>query len=470
MTESGQTFTDEKDTYRDHLATIDDQGKRRWIHPQKPKGRFYNYRGLLSVIFLAFFFMGPFVTINGHPMLMFNILERKFFIMGVPFWPQDFYLFGLSLITFIVFIILFTAIFGRIFCGWICPQTVFMEMVFRKIEYWIEGDARQQIKLNRAPWEAGKLFKKSIKHIVFYSLSFIIGNTFLAYIIGKDALTAIVTEPVTQHFAGFSGMVLFSLIFYGVFAFFREQVCTLVCPYGRLQGVLLDQNSIGVHYDFVRGEPRGKGKRSAEGELGDCIDCTQCVKVCPTGIDIRNGTQLECVNCTACIDSCNTIMDKVNKPRGLIRYSSYNGIKDGKKSIFTPRTTAYSIVLIGLILLISFLFIHRQPIETTILRTPGVLYQRLENGKISNLYNIKVLNKTYDSYDIELKLLEPANGAIRIVSDLSVSENNFSESVFFVDLLEADLKSYTTAITIEVIANNQIMSKVKSTFIGPRGK
>jgi cytochrome c oxidase accessory protein FixG len=298
------------DSFRDSFATVDQEGKRKWIYPKKPKGRLHNKRVIVSVIFLALMFIGPFLRWKGSPMFLFNILERKFIIFGVPFWPQDFHLLALAIITFFVFIILFTSIFGRVWCGWACPQTIFMEMVFRKIEYWIEGDAPKQKKLTRQPWNREKIVKRGGKWVIFALLSFLIGNLVMAYIVGTEELSKIVTEGPFQHWGKFSFVMIFSGIFMFVFAYFREQACLVICPYGRLQSALLDRDSVVVHYDDVRGEPRGRGRKREE--LGDCIDCHQCVTVCPTGIDIRNGTQMECVNCTACIDACDEIMDKVN--------------------------------------------------------------------------------------------------------------------------------------------------------------
>ncbi|HEM48577.1 MAG TPA: 4Fe-4S binding protein, partial [Caldithrix sp.] len=277
-----------KENFRDKLSTVDQQGKRVWIFPKKPSGPFYSARTWMSLLLIIILFSGPFIKINGKPILLLNILERKFIIFGIGFWPQDFYLFVLATITLIVFIVLFTVVYGRLFCGWACPQTVFMEMVFRKIEYWIEGDAQKQRQLNKTPMNFQKFIKKASKHTIFYAISFLIGNTFLAYIIGIEELKKIITDPPSQHLVGLTAMILFSGTFYYIFAFFREQVCTLVCPYGRLQGVLLDQNSIVVAYDFIRGEPRGKIRKNEAGhKKGDCVDCNQCVEVCPTGIDIR---------------------------------------------------------------------------------------------------------------------------------------------------------------------------------------
>jgi len=451
------------ETYRDKVSTIDDEGKRIWVYPKKPKGSYTKAREILAFFLLLFLFGTPLIKINDQPLLLFDILNRKFIIFGLVFWPQDFHLFVLATLSLIVFIVLFTVVLGRLWCGWACPQTIFMEMVFRKIEYWIEGDARNQIALNKSPWTAKKIFKKSLKHTIFYIISFIIGNIFLAYILGVDELFRIMTDPPSEHIAGLSAMILFSGVFYGVFAFFREQVCTMVCPYGRLQGVLLDQNSIVVAYDFKRGEPKGRYTRNQKREnLGDCVDCKQCVEVCPTGIDIRNGTQLECINCTACIDACNSVMKKLKWPTGLIRYASYNGIMEGVKLRFTPRIAGYTSILLALLIITSFFLFGRSPVETTILRTPGLLYQETDEGNIANLYNLKIVNKTHNDRAIELKLKSP-KGTIKLVgSDLLVPAGALVESAFFVEIPAKNIFVGQQSIYIEVFSGSELIDEIRS--------
>ena len=459
---------DDQTNFRDKVSTVDKEGRRIWVYPKKPRGPLTAARQILSVLLLAFLFLAPFLKINGQPLLQFNILERKFIIFGIIFWPQDFYIFVLATLALVVFIVLFTVIFGRLWCGWACPQTIFMEMIFRRIEYWIEGDARKQIALNKAPWTASKILKKSFKHLIFYTISFFIGNIFLAYIIGTAQLWQIITAPPSQHIAGLIAMILFSLVFYWVFAFFREQVCTLVCPYGRLQGVLLDADSIVVAYDFKRGEPRGKLLRKEKrGELGHCVDCQQCVEVCPTGIDIRNGTQLECINCTACIDACNSVMKKVNFPTGLIRYSSFNGIQNRKKLKFTPRTAGYLLVFLALAVLVSVLMLGRKPVEAIILRTPGVMYQETPDGYISNLYNVNIVNKTFDSKTISLKLKSPDGRIKNVGGIMNVEKNSSLQSAFFVEIPAADLNVVRTPVEIEIREGSKIVDVVATSFIGP---
>lgn len=244
-------------TYRDHHATITKDGKRRWIFPKMPVGPYYNWRKASSYVLLVFLFAAPWIKYNGHQLLLFNILERKFVLFGLVFWPQDLHILVFAGLAVVLSIVAFTSIFGRIWCGWTCPQTIFMELLFRRIEYLIDGDFIQQMKLKESGWTGEKIFKRVAKNGIFYAISFAIGNTFLAYIIGSEALVDIITSPPSAHLGGFIAMVIFSFVFYGVFAYLREQVCCLICPYGRMQSVLLDNNSLQVMYDFVRGEKRG---------------------------------------------------------------------------------------------------------------------------------------------------------------------------------------------------------------------
>ncbi|POY37513.1 cytochrome c oxidase accessory protein CcoG [Solitalea longa] len=457
----------EEDGFRDHLATVDEKGKRKWVYAQKPEGWYYNVRTVLSLVYLVIFFALPFIKINGHQLFQFNILDRKFTLFGVTFWPQDFFIFGLGMITFLVFIVLFTVIFGRVFCGWACPQTIFMEMVFRKIEYWIEGNHNQQRALNNGPWTKDKIFKKTAKHTVFFAVSFLIANTFLAYVIGLDDLIKIIMEPIGLHLTGFIALLAFTLCFYGVFAHLREQVCIAICPYGRLQGVLLDKDSIVVAYDRVRGESRGKFRKNETRTIGDCIDCYQCVKVCPTGIDIRNGTQLECVNCTACIDACDHMMDRVGLSRGLIRFASENNIIRKEKFKFTSRIKGYSAVLFVLIGVMVFLLASRKDLDTTVTRVGGMLYQKQGNDSISNLYNIKILNKSQEKIPITIKV-ENAIADVKIIGkNIIVNGEESANGTFFIILPKKEINSRKTNLKIGVYNGNIKMQTIKTSFMGP---
>ena len=446
-------------TFRDSVSTISKEGNRNYVNPQKPVGRLYNLRSYFSYFYLVLFFTLPFIKVEGEPVFLFNVLERKFIFFSKIFWPQDFFIFAIGLLTFIVFVILFTVAFGRIWCGWACPQTIFMEMVFRKIEFYIDGDANQQKKLKAMPWNTEKLLKRGSKIVVFFLLSFLIANFFLGYIIGIDEVGVLVKEGIFLHFGTFSALVIFTMVFFFVYYWFREQACIIVCPYGRLQGVLLDRNSILVAYDYVRGEPRGKLSDVAV-DKGDCVNCHACVRVCPTGIDIRNGSQLECVNCTACI------MDHIDKPKGLIRYASENGIASKQKTTYTWRLKLYTIVLTLLLSFLALLLITRADVAARILRTPGQTYQLLDNNKISNLYNIKLVNKTRKNIHLDIKL-ENIDGEIKLIGPVDVIKESYFQTSFFITLKNEQLKRRKTKIKIGLYENGHKMDELTAVFLGP---
>jgi cytochrome c oxidase accessory protein FixG len=459
--------------FRDTIATVDEKGKRIWIYPKKPSGNLHRWRVVVTVFLLSLLFGGPFLKINSQPFLLLNVFERKFVILGQVFWPQDFVLLAIVLLTFFVFIILFTVVFGRVWCGWMCPQTLFLEMVFRKIEYAIEGDAPAQRRLNSEPWSADKIFKKSLKHFIFILISLAIAHTVMAYLVGVDETLAIASNSPLENLPGFISLVVFTLIFYGVYAKFREQACIAVCPYGRLQGVLLTKESIVVAYDWLRGEPRGKIRKNAAdiSPTGDCIDCHLCVHVCPTGIDIRNGTQLECVNCTACIDACDDVMVKIGKPKGLIRFASYNSIKDGIQKIINGRVIGYSIILSALLGVLGFALITRSDVETTVVKIPGTLYQR-ENGYITNLYNIEFVNKTFADIALDLKVEESANVEIVNVSGkrIQIPAKGLVKGVYFIKIPEKEITNARTVIKLGVYHDDKLIETVNVKFIGPVSK
>jgi cytochrome c oxidase accessory protein FixG len=470
MMNMNQKVNQEDNFFRDKLTTVSKEGKRVWVYPKKPKGILYNYRKVVASVLLAFLLIAPHLRYKGDPFILLNILERKFIIFGIIIWPQDFHIIVLSLIALVVFIILFTVVFGRIFCGWVCPQTIFMEFVFRQIEYWIEGDYSEQKKLNRLEWKAEKIRKKTMKQSLFFIISFIIANTFLSYLIGSDKLWQLMADGPAAHVGSFLAVVVFSGVFYFIFAFFREQVCLIACPYGRLQGVMLDSKSIVVAYDFKRGEPRGKHNpledRSAAAK-GDCIDCSSCVVVCPTNIDIRNGTQLECINCTACIDACDAIMDKTGKPRGLIRYDSLKGIREGVKSIFTIRSMAYSAVLTVLLLIVGSLLIFRTDFETSILRQKGTLFQEYGESSYSNIYQIEVINKTRDHHNVTVKLLEPEGEVIPMGDPIIAEKGSLGKGSFLVAINKDQLKSSNTLLRFGIYSENQLIEEYEASFVGP---
>ena len=463
------------ESFRDSIGTIDETGHRKFIFPKKPSGKLYEYRKIVSYFLLAILIANPFLKINGNQFMMFNVLERRFNIFGFPFWPQDFYLFVLFMILGVVFVILFTVIFGRIFCGWICPQTIFLEMVFRRIEYWIEGDRGAQIRLAKQEWNAEKIRKKGLKWFVFLIISFFIANVFLAYLISSDELFKMIEDGPESHQSTLIALLIFTGVFYFVFVWFREQVCIIACPYGRLQGVLLDNKSINVAYDFVRGEKEAgraklnKNEDRAASEKGDCIDCHQCVHVCPTGIDIRNGMQLECVNCTACIDECDTIMESVGLPKGLIRYASEDEIEKKSKFQFTARMKGYTAVLVILIGVLTGLLFLRTDVEASILRLPGQLFQH-KGDNISNVYTFKIINKTNDEFkDIHFKLVG-IKGTLNVVGhqDFKVPKQGMNSGTLFIEINQFLLETDKTKLEIEVYNGNEKIETATTNFLSPR--
>lgn len=460
----------ETDSFRDHLSTVDKKGKRIWVYPKKPKGKFTTYRTWVAYILLAFLFAGPHLRIGGQPLLQLDVLSRKIIIFGKMFFPSDNYIFVIVTITLFVSIILFTVAFGRIFCGWFCPQTIFMESVFRKIEYAIEGDYKQQIRLDKQEMNWEKIWKKGLKHLIFFGIAFLIANTFLAYIIGSEELWKIQVDDPSNHVMGLIAILVFSFIFYMVFSKLREQVCTTICPYGRLQGVLLDKDSIVVAYDHVRGESRAKFRKGEDRKAvgkGDCIDCNQCVVVCPTGIDIRNGTQLECVNCTICMDACDSMMDSVGLDKGLIRYASENEISKGVGFKWTARMKGYIAVLIVLFSVMTYMLVSRTSIQAILLRATGTLYQKTEDGRFQNVYTIKLLNKTNEVMDVEIRNMNEV-GEIKIVeTNLSLVPQEETNTAMFYTLGKDEIQGFKQEITIGIFIDGELVETASSTFVGP---
>jgi len=448
-------------SFRDRPINMDAKGSRKWVYAKKPSGKWYTRRTIFGWFILLFLVAVPWIKINDNPLILLDITNRKFIIFGAIFWAQDTFILALLMLSFVLFIVLFTVTFGRIWCGWACPQTIFLEMVFRKIEYLIEGDYKKQHKLNNSPWTTEKILKKTTKHIVFMVISIAMTNVFLMWFIGSEGWLKLISEPIKENLTGFIIMMVISGVFYWIYSYFREQICTMVCPYGRMQGVLLDSNSIVVSYDYKRGEPRG-AKNS-----GDCIDCHQCVSVCPTGIDIRNGTQLECINCTACIDQCNKIMHITKKPPGLIRYASEKGIKEGHASVWNARNRAYSVVLLIIFSFFVYTLVSRPVIETTILRTPGLLYQENDDNTISNVYNIKIVNKTHEEMPLEIRLLSQEGKIQMAGNSMTIKDQDRFESTFILYIPRDELKSDKTEVEFGIFSNDELIETYKATFVSP---
>lgn len=444
------------------------QKQKRPLFVKKPGGKLFNYRQWFGYSLLAFFLIAPFIRVNGEQFLLFNVLERKFVIFGTIFWPQDLHIFVFGMLIFMVFIVLFTVVYGRVWCGWACPQTIFLELIFRRIEYWIEGDANQQRKLNNGPNNTEKIYKKTLKHIIYFLISFFIANLFLSYVIGVENLYKIITDPISQHWIGFVAIVIFTFLFYGVFAHVREIVCTHICPYGRLQGVLLDEQSLVVAYNYQRGEPRGHLKKGSDStDAGDCIDCSLCVQVCPTGIDIRDGLQLECVNCTACIDACDDVMIKINKPTRLIGFYSSKEIEENTPKQNNTRAVAYSVVLGVLICIFGWLLFSRSIVGTTLLRAKGTSYQVHQDGRVSNLYNLELINKSNSDLPFELESVD-SDFEIKLVNPREVlKKGETAQFSFFLEAQSENIQTYKTNVKIKVMSGDKTLENLKTTFVAP---
>lgn len=451
-------------SFRDRPVTFSKDGKKIRLFPRIPKGKLYSIRRVIAWALLIFFYMAPFLKIKGEPLIWLNFAERKFVLFGGTFYPQDFHLLVLAVIALIVFIVLFTVVYGRIFCGWVCPQTVFLEFLYRPIENLIDGDAEEQQRLAAQDMNLIKTLKRILKHGIYLLISFFTILTFVSFVTGIDKLKTLMDGWPGENTGLLFGVLAFTGAHYFVFAWFREQVCTIVCPYGRLQGVMLDVNTIVVSYDYKRGEPRGKGEK---GMRGDCINCYSCVAVCPTGIDIRNGTQLECINCTACIDACNSVMKRVKKPLGLIRFASERSIAEGKTLKFNARAIAYTAVLGALLILIGYLVTVRGEVETTIIRTQGTMFQEYGPDKYSNLYDFQMINKTSSPVKVELKLLSPEGEIVVLGDSIEAEKGEVAQRNLMVILKREALKGSANHIEIGVFDQGKQIDKISSTFVGP---
>jgi len=460
-----------KQTFRDRISTMNDEGKRNWIYANQPKGKYYNARTLVGIILLAFLFAAPHIKIDGEPLLLFDIIHRKFVLFGVVFWPQDFHLFVIGLITIIISIVTFTVVYGRVWCGWTCPQTIFMELVFRRIEYLIEGSGDQQRIRNNGEDSFDKLWRKTLKHAVFILISLLITHSMLSYFVGVETVQKYITGSPSENYSVFIALMIFTGAFYFVFAFFREQVCSLVCPYGRLQGALVDNNTLMVTYDYNRGEARGPMRKNEDRKAigkGDCVNCHKCSTVCPTGIDIRDGIQLECINCTACIDACDSVMERYQLPKGLIRITSMNNIENGQSFRWTPRIISYTALLVALVGVLVVLFNLRSDFETTILRVQGSLYQTLEDGRLSNIYNYKIVNKTSKEADLSIKLISPEEGEVQLAGNMTkIKEQEKLQGAFLLKLSKDQLHGSSTKVLIGIYNDDELIDTIESTFVGP---
>lgn len=447
------------ESYRDRPDNIDSTGKRKHLNVKKPKGKWHARRQTVAWSLLGLLIVAPFLKVNGHPFMMLDIAHRKFYIFGGVFLPQDTFILALIMAVTVVAVVIITVAFGRLWCGWACPQTIFLEFVYRRIEYLFDGNAKgvKPKKKSKARYFG--------KHITYILVTLFFVNIGVMWFTGPEGWREIMSEPISNNIGLFSMMAVLTIAYYFIYSYFREQVCTMWCPYGRMQSVLVDSKTISVIYDHKRGEPRG-----AKAE-GDCINCNRCVSVCPTGIDIKNGSQLECVNCTACIDECNQVMKSINKPGNLIRYDSVVGVETGKRKLLSTRVIAYSFVLVVLFIVLGFTIGGQTDVETTMLRLPGTIYQQLDETTISNMYRAKVVNQTSEEIEINFKFIEPTTGVLELSQQSMVLEaHGKAEYVVILKLKKSDLIGKSTDVLVGVYAGDELLEKVPINFLGPDKK
>ncbi len=446
-------------------AALPADGRRHAIQPADVHGRFQRARQLVFLLLIALWVALPWVRIRGNPAVFLDVETREFFLFGATFNAQDTWLL-FFLLTGVGFSLVYaTALAGRVWCGWACPQTVFLEGVFRRIERLVEGPREKRIRRNAGPWSAGKIARKAVTHALYLLAALLVAHVFLSYFVSIPRTFQMVRQSPGAHPEAFAWVVAMTGAFYLNFAWFREQLCVVICPYGRLQSALLDEHSLVIGYDVRRGEPRGK--KGTPG-AGDCVACNRCVVVCPTGIDIRNGVQMECLACTACIDACDDVMDRLGRPRGLIRYDSQDGLSGKPRRVLRPRVWLYTALLVVGAVVALLATRRRTDFEATFLRLPGVPYT-VEDGQVRNAVQIHVVNKRSVAETFRLEV-EPAD-AMSVVLPLStVSVGPLSDTrvpVFLTVPRDRFHGDFPIRVTILRIDDAHDRTTVAGTFLGP---
>lgn len=446
------------------LPTLNADGTRRLIHPKLQPGRYWRARLLTGWGLIALFVALPFVNMNGKPVMLLDVPARQFHLFGSTFLATDGVLLMLLLLSIFVLIIWLTALLGRGWCGWACPQTVYMEFLFRPIERLFEGDRAKQIALDK---RQGPSLRRIAKNLVFALLSVLVANVFLAYFVGVERLSRWVTQSPLEHPTGFLVMAVTAGLVMLDFAWFREQMCTVACPYARLQSVLLDKRSLVVAYDGARGEPRSKGKPKPGS--GDCIDCNACVVTCPTGIDIREGLQLECIACTQCMDACDSIMDRIGKPRGLIRYSSQEAMETRKRPRYLrPRVLIYPVVLAGFVTALLVVASRIGGADVTILRGIGAPFVEQPDG-IQNQIRVKIENRTSDKQRYQILILDaPDAKLIAPENPLPVRAGSHESTSVFVIAPRESFHDGQRPVRIQITDEAGFQKEVSYKLLGPR--
>lgn len=438
---------------RASVTTIQRDGSRLFLHPADVSGWFTVWRRAFALVLIGIYLSLPWIPINGNPAIFLDVLNRRFHLFGLTFAAQDlwiafFFITGLGFSLFFI-----TALFGRLWCGWACPQTVFLEHVYRRIERWIDGDAAQRKQLDEQEWDGVKLTKRIVKQGLFAVISFGIAHFFLAYFVSIPQLYQWMTTSPTEHWGAFVFVFVASGIIYFNFAWFREQLCLVICPYGRLQSAMIDDDSVVIGYDEKRGEPRGPAKKEG---FGDCVNCMRCVQVCPTGIDIRQGLQMECIGCANCIDACDTIMTKLGRDKGLVRYDSLNGLAGKKKRFFRPRIFLYFILMLAGATAFALSASKLKSAGMNLVRMKGAPYI-VNDESVRNQYMMRIINKTSESKDYSIR-------SSSAFEDYSVQ---LSSDTTTVDSMAEELRP---VIVVVDRANYEGPFELQITLVSPAGK
>ncbi|HEY4175494.1 MAG TPA: cytochrome c oxidase accessory protein CcoG [Kofleriaceae bacterium] len=450
------------------LSTLNEDGSRFWIRPKLARGRFLRRRRIVGYALIALFVALPFVKINGRPALLLDLVTRELSVCGAVFRPSDGFLVMLLGLTVVLTVFLITALFGRVWCGWGCPQTVYLEHVFRPIERWLEGSpAQQKARDERGGLQGARILKWGIYAVI----CFVLANVFLAYFVGAARLEEWVLRSPNDHIGGFLLVVGVSALMLFDFAYFREQMCIVACPYGRLQTVLLDKQSLIVGYDAKRGEPRGKPKKKLPvvGERGDCVDCGACVSVCPTGIDIRNGLQMECIGCAQCIDACDSVMDKLKKPRALIGYTSRDMLAGGARKLLRVRTVVYPTLLV----IVSALFVWgvggHASTKVWVDRISGPTFVKLPSGAIASQLRLKLENEGTDAHHYTVAIDNLRDVSLRGVTTFDVKSLGSFEATLFVESSRSAFVHGKRSAVVRVTDERGHAETVTATLFGPEG-
>ena len=452
----------------DSLSTIQADGSRKFVHPADVHGSFTTWRRVAALVLLVIYIALPWIPVNGFPAVFLDVQERRFHFFGLTLATQDLWI-GFFLVTGLAFGLFYiTALFGRIWCGWTCPYTVFLEQLYRRVERWIDGDGPSRRQLEDAPWTASKIARRVFKHGVFILISAGIAHIFLSYFVSIKSLYEMMKHSPAHHTLAFGAVLFLTGALYFSFSWFREQFCVILCPYGRLQSALTDDNSVVIGYDKKRGEPRGKG--TVEKPAGDCINCRRCVQVCPTGIDIRNGLQLECIGCAACVDACDDVMLKLKRPKGLVRHDSFKGLQGGKTKFIRPRTLFYSVILLVWVSAFSVAITRISPLRASVVRMGGASFY-VDNGVIRNQFQLRIINKRNAASTYRIQLVGNVPPSLKIIGvdqTIDLPAMGEDQKTIVLTLPQADYKE-RSKFTIKVtdIARGDTSETRVMEYLGP---